>query len=87
MMPDNNNNKTEIKRLQRILMQKPKDMESLMALASIYYTEGDIENAKKHLLKVLTINPNNAEALNNLGSFICRRKKSMLKQKNITKKH
>ena len=43
-----NNNKTAIKHLQRILMQKPKDINVLFDLAYIYRTEEDLENAKKY---------------------------------------
>ena len=36
--------------------------------------KGDIENAKKHLLKALSINPNYADAHNNLGALLFREK-------------
>ncbi|MBP7533342.1 MAG: tetratricopeptide repeat protein [Chitinophagales bacterium] len=85
-MPNkDNNNQTEIKRLQRILMQKPKDVDALLALAYIYYTEGDIENAKKHYLKTLSINSNNAKAHYNIGILFAEEKNYAEAKKHLLK--
>ena len=44
---DNNNNETEIKRLQRILMQKPKDTNVLFELAMVFLSQSQLRKSKR----------------------------------------
>jgi tetratricopeptide (TPR) repeat protein len=64
-----NNNQSEIKRLQRLLMQKPKDTNVLFELAMVFYLNYNYEKAKELFLKILAIDPNAIGAHFNIANL------------------
>jgi tetratricopeptide (TPR) repeat protein len=57
---------------ERILQIDQNRVDILFSLSFIYYTRGDMKNAEEFINKVLVLDPDNANALYNLGAISAR---------------
>jgi type IV pilus assembly protein PilF len=62
-------------KLKRALTQDPDLADAHVVLAILYSRKGQDDVADKHFREALSLAPNNPDALNNYGTFLCSRKR------------
>ena len=69
------NNETALKRLEKAIETDPKHAPAYTALALLYSRLGEIAKAEASFQTALRLAPNNGNALNNYGMFLCQQKR------------